>query len=407
MNRSGWICRLFLLFALAGCGTRAAPAADAALPDLALRDTGVARDAPIALDGAVPADAGGACTGLTRVGQLTLEYADTMKTTPALAFDGDRFAVAWHSQLSVISSMNGELRFALVDRTGKTSTPDGVKLAGDNGIVAPSLVAAAAEYAVVHLPVGSSGVGVVLRRVDSAGKTLGTVPISGQVSLAYLAPHPSGYAVLTAPQAGVPQVAVLDTGGAVVSTTPFITAQVMASLWLGQRSTGYVAALYSTNKNVAFHLLDNQMTEVGIASGGGMIYAPSFATLPGGLAELYLGAGAVEVKVFDSAGSSVGKQGLGSAALGSVADPRDVTALAWTGQRLVAGYPSTVPGQFLLRVLDETGRPLGGATKLSGCLATSSSIRMVWGRDVLAVATLDHASGLPNSGVCVTLLRCQ
>jgi len=405
MKRSGWIFGLFLLSALAGCGTRAAPAADGAPPDLALRDRGAALDMPIAQDGAAPADAGGACTGLTQIGQLTLEYADTMKTTPALAFDGDRFAVAWHSQLSVISSMNGELRFALVDRTAKASTPDGVKLAGDNGIVAPSLVAAASEYALVHLPITS--VGVVLRRVDSAGKTLGTVPINGQVSLAALSPHPSGYAVLTAPQAGVPKVDVLDKSGAIFSTTPFITAQVMASLWLAQRPAGYVAALYSTNKNVAFHLLDGQMTEVGIASGGGMIYAPSFAALPGGLAELYLGAGAVEVKVFDSAGSSVGKQSLGGAAISSVADPRDVTALAWTGQRLVAGYPSAVPGQFLLRVLDETGQPLGSEMKLSGCLATSSSIRMVWGRDVLAVATLDHTSGLPDSGICVTLLRCQ
>ena len=406
MKRYGWIVGLFLTSALAGCGTRAAPAADGAPPDLARADIGVTTDSTVAWD--LPAaDSGGACTSLTQIGQVTLEYADTMKTTPALAFDGDRFAVAWHSQLSVVSSMNGELRFALVDRTGKASTADGVQLASDNGGLAPSLVAAAPEYVVVHLPVTSSGAGVLLRRVDSLGKTLGTFPIGGQVSLAALSSHPSGYAVLTAPQAGVPQVAVLDKSGAVVSTTPFITAQVMASLWLAQRSAGYVAALYSTNKNVDLHLLDSQMKEVGIAPVGGMIYSPSFAALPSGLAALYLGAPEVVVKVFDSAGSSVGKQSLGSATISSVAEPRDVTALAWTGQRLVAGYPSAVPGRFVLRVLDAAGQPQGGETKLSGCLATSSSIRMVWGRDVLAVATLDHTSGLPNSGICVTLLRCQ
>lgn len=406
MKRCCWILGLFVASTLAGCGTRAAPAADGAPPDLALADTGVTADTAIAQDRTVPADAGGACTSLTQIGQVTLEYADTMKTTPALAFDGDRFAVAWHSQLSVISSMNGELRFALVDRTGKTSTPEGVKLAGDNGILAPSLIAAASEYAVVHLPATSSGVGAVLRRVDGGGKTLGTLPISGQVNVAALAPHPSGYAVLTAPQAGVPQVTVLDKSGAVASTTPFITAQVMASLWLGQRSSGYVAALYSTNKNVDLHLLDHSMKEVGIAPGGGMVYSPSFAVLPNGLAQLYLGAAEVAVKVFDSAGASLGKQSLGSTT-SSVAEPRDVTALAWTGQRLVAGYPSVVPGHLVLRVLDGAGTPLGGETKLSGCLATSSSIRMVWGGDVLGVATLDHTSGLPNSGICLTLLRCQ
>jgi hypothetical protein len=282
-----------------------------------------------------------------------------------------------------------------------------VSLGGDNGILEPALLASSDEYAVVHWPSSANGGGAVLRRVDGAGNTLGIVPIDGMVTHAALAPHPSGYAVLVA-SPGNPRILVADAGGSMTTSTSITTAQVMASLWLAPRPGGFVAGLHSTNKNATLYLLDQQMAQVnmGNVGHGALIQSPSFAVLPGGFAATYLEP-SVEAEVYDSAGSSTGYHTLGTAASSSTGNATALTALVWTGQRLVAGYPSTVPGQFLLRLLDADGSPVGSATQLKGCLATSSSIRMAWGKGLLAVASLDHASGLPNSCICVSLLRCQ
>jgi hypothetical protein len=397
-----WAMGLLVLSMVGSCGKRTALPTDGAVPvDVAQADTWVA------VDGAVPVDVGGACDVLAQVAQVTLESSDHMKTTPALASDGERFAVVWHTQPAPVSSMNGELRFAVIDGTGTPSVPDGVSLGGDNGSLEPALLASSGEYAVVHWPSSANGGGAVLRRVDGTGQTLGIVPLTGMVTHAALAPHPSGYAVLVA-SPGNPQILVVDASGSIAATTSITTAQVMASLWLAPRPGGFVAGLHTTNKNATLYLLDQQMTQVemGNVGHGALIQSPSFAALPDGFAATYLEP-SVETEIYDSVGASTGYHTIGTATSTAPSDTTALTALAWTGQRLVAGYPSTVPGQFLLRVLDADGTPVGTATQLGGCLATSSAIRMAWGKGLLAVASLDHASGLPNSCICVTLLRCQ
>jgi hypothetical protein len=364
-------------------------------------------------DGASAADSGSGdaastpCTGLTRAAQVILEYSDTAKNAPSVAFDGQRFAVVWHSQPAPVSSMLGELRFALVDPQGKASAPSGASLAGDNGLMEAALLAAPTEYTVLHQP-SSSGAGALLRRFNAAGKTHLTNTVGAKITRAALAPHASGVVMLTAGHGGSPQVVLHDRNKATVTATTFLhTAEAIAFVWLAQRPGGYAAALHTANANATLYLLDAKLAEVGqVAVGkGASVRSVAFATLPGGVAALYAGSSKLELERFSATGTPLGRRTVGSTALSSGPAMRQV-ALVWTGKQLIAGYRSAVSGRYELQLLDASGQPVGSAIKLPGCFAVSSTISMAWGKGRLAVVSLDSLSGPAKSCVCVTLLRC-
>lgn len=378
---------------LCGCGQRVAANPDGGA---SAADSGHGDD-----------DASAPCTGLTRAAQVTLEFSDTAKSAPSVAFDGQRFAVIWHSQPAPVSSMIGELRFALVDPQGKASAPSGASLAGDNGQMEAALLAAPTEYTVLHQP-SASGSSALLRRFNAAGKTHLTNTVGAKIIRAALAPHASGVVMLTAGYGGSPQVLLFDRNTATISASTYLhTAEAIASVWLAPHLGGYAAALHTANANATLYLLDAKLAEVGkISVGkGAAVRSAAFTALPGGIAALYAGASKVELARFSATGTSLGRRTVASTSPSSGSAPRQV-ALVWTGKQLIAGYRTAVSGRYELQLLDANGKPVGSAFKLPGCLAVSSTIGMAWGKDRLAVVSLDSLSGPAKSCVCVTLLRC-
>jgi hypothetical protein len=389
MKRPWTLCLGFAL--LCGCGQRTAVNTDGGA---SAADSG--------------SDASAPCTGLTRAAGVTLEYGDTAKNAPSVAFDGERFAVVWHSQPAIVSSMLGELRFALVDPQGKASAPGGAVLAGDDGVMEAALLAAPTEYAVLHQP-AYSGASALLRRFNATGKTHLTNPIGAKVTLAALAPHASGVVMLAAGPGGSPRVMLLDRKKAAITASTYLhTAEAIASVWLTQHLGGYAAALHTANANATLYLLDAKLAVVGqIAVGqGASVRSAAFATLPSGFAALYASSSKVELERFSVTGTPLGRQTVGSTTVSSGTATRQV-ALVWTGKQLIAGYRSAVSGRYELQILDASGQPVGGAIKLPGCFAVSSTIGMAWGKGRLAVVSLDSLSGPAKSCVCVTLLRCH
>ena len=352
--------------------------------------------------------AAAACTGLTRAAQVTLEFSDTAKDAPSVAFDGERFAVVWHSQPAVVSSMLGELRFALVDAQGTASAPLGVSLAGDNGAMEAALLAEPTAYTVLQR-LAAGGAEPLLRRFDAKGKTLLTNLIGSKVTRAALAPHASGVAMATAGPGDSPRVMLFDRSKGTTTASGYLnTSEAIASVWLAQRPGGYAAALHTANANATLYLLDAKLAEVGrVAVGqGAAVRSADFATLPGGFAALYASSSKVALERFDATGKLLGSRTVANTAPFGAVAPRQV-ALVWTGKQLIAGYRSTTSGRYELQLLDASGQPVGSAIKLPGCFAVSSTIGLAWGKDRLAVISLDSLSGPAKSCVCVTLLRCS
>jgi hypothetical protein len=377
-----------------GCGSRAASTSDAQ----AVEDTGAHRDRP-AQDGRTGLDATTVtCSSLSVVGQVGLEQADTMKFGPQVAFDGERFAVVWHSQPGI----------AMVDAAGKTSTPDGVKLGPDNGIIPASLVPAANDYAILHMQISAGAEpGVELRHVNADGLTLGTTAIKGLFYQAAMTTHPSGHAVFLAVQSGSPELVVVGSSGSVSSPKILGSAQVMSSLWLAPRPGGFAAAWSSTNKNGTLHVLDptfNILKQTGVGHGAS-ITSPSFAVMSNGFAAVYVAYGnQVESEVYDGSGERLGHQTLSPA--GTPITATSQTALVWNGKQLFAVYAGAVGGQYVVQVLDGSGVPTSKSVQLPNCLATAHGISAAWGGNQLAVAAINEASGVMASTVCVTLMGC-
>ena len=73
----------------------------------------------------------------------------------------------------------------------------------------------------------------------------------------------------------------------------------------------------------------------------------------------------------------------------------------------IEALEADIPAARATRLLDASGPGQGSATKLPRCLAFATSISMAWGHNTLAVASLDGASGVVKTGVCITLMRCQ
>jgi hypothetical protein len=386
-----------------GCGSRAASTSDAQ----AVVDTGAHRDRP-AKDGRTALDATTAtCASLGMVGQVGLEQADTTKSGPQIAFDGERFAVVWHSQAAIISSTSGELRFALVDAAGKASTPSGISLGLDDGSLEPSLAVSPGEYAVVHDQQTSGLPPQVLRRFDGNGKTIAMAFLTtSTLRMSALAPHPSGYVALL-DVGSSPELVVVDRSGSVAKPTGLITTQIMASLWLAPRPSGFAAALHSTNSNATLYVLDptlNILKQTGVGHGAS-ITSPSFAVTPSGFAAVYVAYGnQVESEVYDASGERLGHQPLSPAGTPSTATYQ--TALVWSGKQLFAVYPGAVGGQYVVQVLDGNGMPTSKSVQLPTCLTTAHGVSAAWGGNQLAVAAINEASGVMASSVCVTLMGC-
>lgn len=385
---------------VAACGSRRAVAVDAAT-DGTFDSHGVD-------DAAAKSDATAACTRLEKAGQALLDYTDRLKLAPRVAFDGSDFVVVWHSQPAPVSSFSGELRFALVDSSGKTNKPDGISLGDSFGAAAPALVAAPKENAVVYTPTASVGPAFPLVRFDARGGTIQitSVGVPGEPYQLALAPHPSGYTVLTAYRGGSPEVLVVDHDGVVTSLAGLITAEVMASLWLAPRPGGFAAGLYSTNRNARLVLLDDGGTVVKETSvGQASPRSPSFAVAANGFAAAYASGREIEVEMYDAAGNAAGRRAVATTVV-TLEDTGEI-ATAWTGRQLLVTFPGPVDGQFLVQVVDAEGAPGGDPTPVPGCLATASSVSAAWGNGLFAVATISAASGLPKSAVCVTLMACR
>lgn len=394
MERTIWsLALLGLLLCSVGCGGRS---------QILSPDTRPAADGAAA-DGAAAAS----CTGLGLAGKVSLEYADTNKMSPRVVFDGEQFSVVWHTQPAPVSSLTGELRLARVDTSGAAKSTTGTVLGKDNGAVPHALAATAGELALVHWQVSSTGSpGVERRLMDPQGVTRNSVLITGKYYHAALALHPKGHALLLAGSGGVPRITIVDRLGARSDAANLITAQVMASLWLAPRSGGFAAMLHSTNSNATLHLFDQGFTAQGEKGiGHGSIKSPSMAVLPDGFGALYTTSSArVEVVVHDVSGKETGHSTLATASWSKGATGH--TALTWTGKQLVAVYPSSVPGQYLLHLLGSNGEPVASATPLPNCLAVASTISAAWGNNRLAVATVNSASGVAQSSICVTVMKC-
>lgn len=393
---------LALCLVLCGCGSR--PAGQ--LPDLIPGgEAPVRRDARPLPDRR--ADAHAACTALVPSAQVSLELADTMKLGPQIVFDGEGFALVWHSQLSIVSSLNGELRFARVDLAGKPSTATGVSIASDNGTLRAALAARYGKYTVVHQEVSPKEPGVEYRQVDGAGKTLTIGHVLGSYLHAAIAPHPLGHTLLLAGQGNPQLVVVQDTAGPPVPSKQIQTAQVMASVWLGERTKGFVAGLFTTNANATLYLVSPSLGTLAQSpiGHGALIASPSFVVRDGGFAALYGNGSTVEAEVFDEDGQPGGHQAV--ATLVSSLKGSQETALVWTGRRLIAVYPGPGSGQYRARVLDASGVPLGPALAIPLCLATAHEVAAAWGDGVLAVAAVNAASGVMQSSVCVATLVCN
>jgi hypothetical protein len=402
---------ILLLGAAAGCGGRPAAGADSGT---ASSDQLARSDRLLAPDRRTPvADAAAArtCSSLKLVGQTSLELADTMKLGPQVVFDGERFALIWHSQPGYVSSLNGELRFALVDAAGKTETPAGLVLGSDDGSLRAALGTSAihaGQYAVARRPV-SPTCHLEYSRIDAKGKVAGGgLCIAGQFNQAALSPHPTGQALFLAEQSGVPRLLVVDTAspppGKILGSN-----QVMASLWLAPRPGGFAAAWATTNSNSELFLLDQSFALLKTTKvGHGKVKHPSFAVLPDGLAAVYAVAGSlaspIESEIYDAAGQPLAHQQV--ALRGDYVATTDETALSWTGSQLVAVYSAPVSGRYTVRLLDAGGKPAGDPVPVPNCLATARDLAAAWGKDRLAVVTINEASGVMQTSVCVTLMGC-
>lgn len=386
-----FVALLFLSAAwLVGCGRSGILSLDSGQPDVQ------------------PSDAGGprTCATLRPVGKVSLEHSDANKLSPRVVFDGSQFSVVWHTQPAPVSSLNGELRLARVNLTGAASLL-AVPLGQDNGAMTHALTASGGELALVHLQAATRGQPALERRLlNVLGVTRHSVSIKGSYRQAAVGPHPSGHALLLAEQ-GIPRVVVVNRAGKVSDAASMITAQVMASLWIDAGPGGFAALLHSTNSNGDLHLFDHDFKPRGIASvgQGALIRSPSMAALPGGYAAIYNTSwGRFYAEVLNASGKSSGRIPLGAAYwAGRVTGE---TALVWTGRQLAAVYPSATKGQFLVHLLDATGKPTAKAVPLPNCLTTASQVSAAWGKGRLAVATINHTASTNRSNVCVSVLEC-
>ena len=349
------------------------------------------------------------CTSLRQAGQANLEFADSMKMSPRVVWDGKRFATVWHTQPGIISSMNGELRLARVDGAGKADKADGVSLGSDDGIMPLAAAAADERLALVHRPV-TNGVDprVERRLIDFKAGTSKNTEIKGRFTHAAIIADGPGHTLLLAEGGGVPMLYQVTENGGVTPGGSIITAQVMAALWLGKRPGGYAAMLHTTNSNATLHLLNEKgksESQTGVGSGA-MIPSAGMTSRPAGFASIHLtSAGKVEVEVFNSLGKQAGKTALATAQASKLAPGR--TELVWTGEQLIALYPSAVTGQYRVRLLSGEGKAEGKEIQLPNCLAlTNGGVSATWGNGRLAVAAVNSASGVPKSSVCVTVMEC-
>lgn len=392
---------LVTLIIVVACGGRATSTDDAAVHDAGPRDAVIVADSGtdgIAIDQATPR-----CSSLKQAGSVLLDVNDRGKASPRIAYDGESFAVAWHSQPAEVSSLIGELRFSVV-KGGSASSEDGITIAGDNGEVPHTLVASPSEYGVLHKSPDSQG--HVLRRFDGEGRLLGTVAFRADYNKVALAKHGDGYAVLLADRLS-PALSLIDGDGTQSEPTGLITAQVMASLWLASYVDGIAAALHSTNNNATLYLLDQSGTTIRKQAnvGGGLsIRSPRFAVRPGGFAAVYgTSSGDVEIEIYDRAGESQGRTPLARAGA-EIAQVDDI-ALAWTGNQLIVVHPG--PGGHQLRLVEPSGQPLGSPIAVPKCLASATGVDAAWGDGQIAVASMTSGSGVPYSGICVMVMACE
>lgn len=73
----------------------------------------------------------------------------------------------------------------------------------------------------------------------------------------------------------------------------------------------------------------------------------------------------------------------------------------------MATYPGPVVGQFMVHLLDADGTPVAKAIRLPLCLAVASQVSSAWGKNHLAVASVNMTSGVLASSVCVSVLECR
>lgn len=359
-------------------------------------------------DGGAKADQGAMpakCSSLGLSGKAIVEYSDNMKLSPLVRFDGQRFATVWHTQPAYISSLNGELRLARVDVSGHADSKDGIPLGQNNASFVHALSASAGELTLVQM----AGSGVKRRIMDLKGVDKNIAEIKGAYIRAAITHHPTGHALLLAEHGGIPRIAVVHRSGAVSTAASLVTAQIMASVWLAPRQGGgWAAMLHSTNANGTLYLLDANFKVLGQngMGHGAMVRSVSPVVLPGGFAALYnTSSNKAELELYDASGKDRRRVVVGDvpASLPLIGQ----TALVWTGEQLVATYPSKVSGQYLLRLLDREGKLLTQAAKLPNCLAvTASQISAAWGKGHLAVASVNAASGVAKSGVCVVVMKC-
>jgi len=393
---------------LLACGNRATPLGDGSRDGA--RDRGVVE---VRVTEAASLDQPPTCASFSKLGQVMLDYGEELKDAPAVAFDGERFAVVWHRQSPQISSPYGDLRFALVDGAGKTAAPGGLPVAADDAALRPALVAGSGAYAVLHRLTPAAGGSLELRRFDAQGSTLAALPVPHQVTAVSLttnpfATNPATYPALLVENPSPKLVHLTAAPPTVSEAATLITAQVIDAAWLAPRTAGFAAVIHSTNHNATLYLLDEKLqvqAQQPVGQGAALL-APALTVLPAGLAAVYASSDhTLRSQRFDAAGTPAMPQQLASDALADEGGDRPV--VVWTGAELLVVYPwSTVPGQHRLLRLDESGKPLGAPAQVPGCLATGSRASIAWGQGRLAVASVGSASGLPVSTVCVTLLGC-
>ncbi len=395
---------LALSLLVLGCGGR--PAGSLDLGPGAERPSPAGDTRPPAVDRARPDGPPASCARLRPAAKVSLEHGDSMKLAPQIVADAAGFALVWHSQLAIISSLNGELRFARVSPAGTPSATAGVVLGSDDGSMRADLSAGLISYTVVHRAV-SAEPGVELRGVDGAGKTLSVAHVAGGYLHAAIAPHPQGHALLLSGK-GNPQLVHVPQGPTPpIPAKPIPTAQIISSLWLAERPKGLVAALYTTNKNATLFVVAPSLDIVsqGNVGHGALIASPSFAVRDEGFAALYGNGAVLESEVYDPAGKALGHHALAS--LPSALQGLRETALVWTGSGLVAVYPGAAANAFRAHVLDASGKPLGEPTEVPLCLATARDVSAAWNQGTLAVASVNEASGVMASSICVSLLVCE
>lgn len=392
MDRNLFHLGLISALALAGCGRTGMPASDGSA-------------APPGEAGVPPQT----CSTLSLVGQAQLGSKNTAKLTPRVAFDGEHFAVIWHTQPLSVSSLNGELRMARVSLKASTGLP--FTLGTNNGALPHALLGVPGELALVHLPTATSGLHALERRLmDPAGNTRHSTSIAGSYRHAALAPHPTGHAVLLSPVGGLPRIVVVDRGGKTSEKASILTAQIMASLWIGAGPGGWGALLHSTNSNGMLHTFDHQLKakKMGSIGKGALIRSPSMVVAPGGYAALYSTSWAgIYSELLDSSGKSTGRNSLGSA--GWANNVTGITALVHTGHNLAAIYPSGAKGQFMARLLPWSTKSAFNdfRIKVPNCLTSGSEVHAAFGKGHLAVAALERASSSIETKICVSVFKCR